>query len=104
MLLFLFAWGAPNPNANPLVSLLTLLLPMILIFYFLMIRPQAKRQKQHRTMLENLTKGDNVVGAGGIYGTIAGIKEKENIVILKVDNNVKIEVTKSSISSVIPKE
>ncbi|NOY61462.1 MAG: preprotein translocase subunit YajC [Calditrichaeota bacterium] len=76
-------------------------LPIILIFaimYLLIFRPQAKKQKEHRRMLDDMQKGDRVVTAGGIYGTIAGIKEKEGIVILKIDNNVKIEITRSSIA------
>ena len=73
---------------------------IILIIYFLMIRPQSKKQKEHRSMLDNLKKGDKVVTAGGIIGTIAGIKEKENSVILKIADNVKMEILKSSISKV----
>ena len=65
-----------------------------------MIRPQSKKQKEHRSMLDNLKKGDKVVTAGGIIGTIAGIKEKENSVILKIADNVKMEILKSSISKV----
>ncbi|MCH7782028.1 preprotein translocase subunit YajC [candidate division KSB1 bacterium] len=77
---------------------------IVLIFYFLMIRPQAKRQKAQRAMLENLQKGDDVIAAGGIKGKISGIKEKEDIIILKIDNDVKIEILKSSVSTVLNKE
>jgi len=77
---------------------------ILLIFYFLMIRPQVKRQKAQRTMLDSLKKGDNVIAAGGIHGTIAGLKDKDNIVILKISDNVKIEVLKTSVSTVIRKE
>lgn len=90
--------GAPSGQpSNPFV----LWLPIILIFlimYLLILRPQAKRQKQQQQMLKSLEKNDRVVTAGGIYGVIAGIKEKENIVILKVADNVKIEVARSSIA------
>ncbi|MFC1558339.1 preprotein translocase subunit YajC, partial [candidate division KSB1 bacterium] len=82
------------------------LLPFILIFfiiYFLMIRPQVKRQKETKIMVENLRKGDKVVTTGGMVGTISGIKEKENIIVLKVDQNVKIEFMKTSVSKVIEK-
>lgn len=104
MLSFLFAWIAPsNQDANPLVVMMPLFL-IVLIFYFLMIRPQAKRQKAQRAMLENLQKGDDVIAAGGIKGKISGIKEKENMIILKIDNDVKIEVLKSSVSTVLNKE
>jgi len=80
------------------------LFAILLIFYFLMIRPQVRRQKEQRTMLDGLKKGDNVIAAGGIYGTIAGLKDKDNIVILKISDNVKIEVLKTSVSTVIRKE
>jgi len=76
-------------------------LPFILIFviiYLLMIRPQSKKQKELQRMIASLKKGDKVVTVGGIYGTIAGIKEKEGTLILKVDDNVKIEVAKSSVA------
>lgn len=104
MLSFLFAWiASSNQDANPLVVMMPLFL-IVLIFYFLMIRPQAKRQKAQRAMLENLQKGDDVIAAGGIKGKISGIKEKENMIILKIDNDVKIEVLKSSVSTVLNKE
>lgn len=76
-------------------------LPIILIFvimYLFILRPQAKRQKQHQEMLKTLNKNDRVMTAGGIYGTIAGIKEKEGTVILEIDKNVKVEVARSSIA------
>ncbi len=79
-----------------------LLLPMLLIFaimYLLIFRPQAKKQKQHQAMIKELKRGDKVVTAGGIYGTIVGTKEKEKTFILEIDKNVKIEVTQSSIAN-----
>lgn len=82
-------------------SITGFLLPMLAIFvvmYFLMFRPQAKRQKEHRAMLDGLQKGDRILTAGGIYGTIAGIKDKEDIIVLKVADNVKIDVSRGSIS------
>jgi len=101
----IFAWIAPagNGDGNPLLMMMPLF-AILLIFYFLMIRPQVRRQKAQREMLDSLKKGDNVIAAGGIYGTIAGLKDKDNIVILKISDNVKIEVLKTSVSSVIRKE
>jgi preprotein translocase subunit YajC len=81
-------------------------LPWILIFvifYFLLIRPQQKRQKEHRTLLDSLRKGDRVVTSSGMFGTIVGIDDKENIVVLKVGENVKIEFLKTSIAGRISK-
>ncbi|MCF7805747.1 MAG: preprotein translocase subunit YajC [Candidatus Marinimicrobia bacterium] len=85
-------------------SLLMSLLPIIIIFaiiYFLMIRPQSKRQKEKEQMLEALKKGDRVVTAGGIHGTIEGFREKEGQVILRIAKDVKINVTRNSISSTV---
>jgi len=69
------------------------------IFYFLIIRPQSKRQKETQKMLAALKKGDKVVTAGGIYGTIQTVRE--HTVIVKVDENTKLEFSRSSITSII---
>jgi preprotein translocase subunit YajC len=74
------------------------LIAIVVIFYFLLIRPQSKRQKEHKTMISTLRKGDKVITNSGIYGTIVGLDDKENKVVLKVAENVKIEFTKSSIA------
>lgn len=90
--------GQPQP------SMLTALLPFVLIIvvmYFLMIRPQQKRQKAHQAMLAALKSGDEVVTMGGVYGTIAGIDEKENTVWLKIANEVKIKVERGAITRVM---
>jgi len=77
------------------------LMPMALIFvimYFLIFRPQAKKQKKHQEMLSTLKKGDKVVTAGGIHGSISGVKEKEQTLIIKIDDNVKVEIGRGSVS------
>ena len=71
---------------------------IIAIFYFLMIRPQNKKQKETQKMLAALKKGDRIVTIGGIHGTIQSVKEQS--VIVKVDDGVKIEFSRSAISSV----
>lgn len=71
---------------------------MIVILYLLLMRPQQKRQKEHKMMLSALGKGDKVVTNSGIFGTIVGVNDKENTVVLKVAENVKIEFLKSSIA------
>ena len=85
-----------NPGVNPLMNLM----PVILIFgvfYFLLIRPQKKTQDEHKKMVAALKKNDEVVTAGGIHGTIMNVKDSS--VTLKIDDNVKVEVQKSSIST-----
>ncbi len=78
------------------------LLPFILIFvifYLLLIRPQMKQQKKKQLMLKELVKGDKVVTVGGLHGTIEGIKEKEEVLILKISDNVKVNVSRSAVVS-----
>ncbi|MDZ7362889.1 MAG: preprotein translocase subunit YajC [candidate division KSB1 bacterium] len=103
-LLFSFTGTPSGQGANPLA----MWMPIILIFvimYFLILRPQAKRQKEHQKMLESLQKGDEVMTAGGIYGTIVGMREKDTVVIVEVDKNVKLNVARSSIArKVVPQE
>ena len=72
------------------------------IMYFLIIRPQNKRQKEQQKMIDALKKGDRVATIGGIRGTIVGLKE--DTVVLKVDDNVKLEFSRSSVSSVLEKK
>ncbi|MCD6170157.1 MAG: preprotein translocase subunit YajC [Candidatus Latescibacteria bacterium] len=80
------------------------LIPFILIFlvfYLLLILPQQKKQKAHQAMLNSLSKGDRVVTVGGLYGTIVGMKDGNSIVVLKIADNIKVEVSKSSIAGLV---
>jgi len=81
-------------EANPLMSFLPLLL-IVVIFYFFMIRPQMKRQKEIRKFRSSLSKGDKVVTTGGIYGRI--VEVKETTIILEVSKDVQIKVDKNGI-------
>ena len=89
--------------AQPPNMVTTLLLPVafIAIMYFLMIRPQMKRAKEHRSMLETLNKGDEVLTNGGIAGTVAEIGD--NFITIEVADNVRIRVQKGAIGNVLPK-
>ena len=75
---------------------------VILIFYFLIIRPQKKRDKEAKDMLAAIKKGDKIVTIGGIRGTVAIVKE--STIIVKVDDNTRIEFSKSAISAVLNKK
>ena len=96
--------GAPQggegagSGANPLMTFLPFL-AIIAIFYFLMIRPQNKKQKETQKMLSQLKKGDKIVTIGGIHGTIQAVKEQT--VIVKVDEDTKLEFSRSAISTVL---
>lgn len=81
-------------EANPLMSFLPLIL-IVVIFYFFMIRPQMKRQKETRLFRESLAKGDKVITTGGIYGKV--VELKDTTVILQIDKEVNIKVDKSAI-------
>jgi len=82
-------------QVNPLVNLFPLIL-IFVIFYFLLIRPQKAKEKEHSKMLTNLNKNDEVVTSGGIHGTIVNVKDKT--VVLRIDDNVKMEIEKNAVA------
>ena len=86
---------AQTAQVNPIVNLVPLVL-IFVVFYFLLIRPQKAREKGHQKMVNGLNKNDEVVTSGGIHGTVINVKERS--VILRVDDNVKIEMEKSCIA------
>ena len=88
--------GAPANGAeqNPIMTFLPMIL-IIVVFYFFMIRPQMKKQKEITAFRNSLAKGDKVVTTGGIYGKI--LELKDNYVILQIDDNVKIRVDKAAL-------
>ena len=93
---------APSPGGQPGGNGLLGLLPMVFIFiglYFFIIAPQRKKQKQHEKMVAALEKGIKVKTTGGLYGTITGVKDDR--FVLRVAENVKIEVAKEAISAKI---
>lgn len=87
-----------NPNAaqpNAIASLMPIIF-IFVIFYFLLIRPQQKKQKEHERVVSELKKNDEVVTNGGIHGTVVNVKE--STLTLKIDDNVKIEINKSAVA------
>lgn len=100
----LLALAAPNAQAggqqpNPILAMAPLFL-MFIIFYFLLIRPQHKKQKQHEEMLKTIKKGDKVVTTGGMIGIVVGVKE-DRVVIKVGDAETKLEFVRSAVSKVI---
>lgn len=85
-----------------LQSPVVMIVPLVLIFYFLMFRPQQKQQREQKTMLASLRKGDQVVTSSGIHGVVAGVRD--DIVVLKVADNVKIEFSKTAVAAVTKRE
>jgi len=80
---------------NPIVNLFPII-AIFVIFYFLLIRPQKQKEKEHQKMLSNVNKNDEIVTTGGIHGTIVNVKDKT--IILRVDENVKIEIEKNCVA------
>lgn len=87
----------PTEQGNPLLSFAPLIL-IFLIFYFMLIRPQKAKEKEHQKMLSNIAKNSDVVTNSGIHGTVVNVKDKT--VILRIDENVKIEIEKNCIAYV----
>jgi len=82
-------------SANPIISFLPLIL-IFVVFYFLLIKPQQKQKKEHEDMVKNLAKNDEVVTSGGIHGTVINVKDTS--VVLRIDDNTKVEVEKYAIA------
>ena len=85
-------------QTNPILTFLPLIV-MFVVFYFLLIRPQQKKQREHREMVKNLKKGDRIVTSGGIIGTVHTLQD--DYLFLRVgDQDTKIEVLRSAIQEV----
>ena len=87
-----------NPNTcspNAIASLMPIIF-IFGIFYFLLIRPQQKKQKEHEKMITSLKKNDEVVTNGGIHGTVVNVKD--DTLTVKIDENVKVEINKNAIA------
>ena len=87
--------------SDPMFSTLTLIVPMLAIFYFLLWRPQQQRVKQLRQMVENVRRGDTVVTAGGIIGRVVKAPAKDDPeVTVEISDNVQVKVLKATLSEV----
>ncbi len=98
-----FAFANPSGTGEG-PSLITSFIPILLlfvIFYFLLIRPQQKKQKQHQDLVSNLRRGDKIVTNGGLYGSVVDVKD--HVIVLKVADDVKVELVKNAVATVIEK-
>jgi preprotein translocase subunit YajC len=86
---------SPQPGQNPIVSFLPIVL-IVVVFYFFMIRPQMKKQKEQVKFKEAIQKGDKIVTIGGIHGKIIEIQDKT--FTIEVENGVKLKIEKSAVS------
>ena len=89
-------------TGSPLLSMLFMIIPLGLIMYFLMIRPEQKKRKKHQAMLENLSKGDEIVTNGGLHGKILGITNNKKIALLSIgeinNQEVKVQISLSAVA------
>ena len=99
-----FAQTAPAAAGGDMQSTLMSMLPLVLMFvvlYFVMIRPQMKKQKEHRAMIDALAKGDEIVTAGGVLGKVS--KLGDSYIGLEVASGVEVQVQRSAVVQVLPK-
>jgi len=94
------AWAQADGQGNPFISLLPLVL-IFAVFYFLLIRPQNKKQKEHRELVANLAVGDEVVTAGGVLGKVNEVNEQ--FLHVQVADGVVLKVQRHTIGAVMPK-
>ena len=92
-----FLQSQPSGAGSRNWSFLIMMGLIFVVMYFFMIRPQQKKQKELVKFRQSLQKGDKVITAGGIYGRVAEVNDKDTFIFLEIDNNVKIRVDKSSI-------
>lgn len=97
-----YAQAAGGGGGGGLIASMAPLLLIFVIFYFLLIRPQQKRAKEHRNMVENLRRGDQVVTAGGIVAKVTKVKEGEEIEV-EIATDVKVKLYRSTITAVLSK-
>ena len=94
------AWAQADAQPDPLISFLPLIL-IFVVFYFFLIRPQNKRQKEHREMVANLSVGDEVVTAGGVLGKVTEVKDQ--FLRVEVSDGVQLKVQRHTIGAIMPK-
>ena len=99
---FLYAAAQPGQGGGGLAAFFPFIVIMFII-YFLMIRPQTKRQKDKDTMRGDLKKGDKIITMGAIYGTVQGFKQKGLQAIIKIDNNTNITINKTAVAGLAEK-
>ncbi len=98
------AWADAAPAAAQQPELLSALMPfaiLFVVFYFLLIRPQQRKAKEHKKMLDALGKGDEVITNGGLVGKVTDLGE--NFVEVEVSDNVRVKVQRGALASVLPK-
>lgn len=94
------AWAADAPQSGGIMSMLPLFI-LFAVFWFFLIRPQMKQAKEHKTMVEALAKGDEIITNGGMLGKIKEIGD--NFILLEIAKEVQVKIQKNAISATMPK-
>jgi preprotein translocase subunit YajC len=94
------AWAAPAQQEPGLASFLPLII-LFAVFYFLLIRPQLKQAKQHKQLVSELTKGDEIATSGGLLGKIKDVGD--NFILLEITKETEVKIQKNAVSAVLPK-
>ncbi len=97
---FISAAHADAGGASP-ISSIVMLVGFVVIFYFMLIRPQQKRAKEHKNLLADIAKGDEISLAGGMLGRVT--KVTDEFLVIEIANNVSIKVQKAAVTAVLPK-
>lgn len=95
----LFMQPQQGDGGGGITSTLIMFGLIFLIFYFMIIRPQQKRQKERQKMLDAIKKGDKVITAGGVHGTVVGVEDRT--ILVQIADNVKVKVERGSVSSIV---
>jgi len=97
-----FAQGAGGASGGAFASFIPLIL-IFVVFYFLLIRPQQKRAKEHRAMLEALRRGDRIVTSGGLVGLVTKVTPEEREIVVEIAEGVRVKVMRDMIAQVVSK-
>ena len=95
------AWAQTAPQQGSSGSFIVMMVVFIAIFYFMLIRPQTKQAKEHKSMLESLSKGDEIVTNGGMLGRVNKIGD--NFIAIEIAQNLEVKIQKQAVSTVLPK-
>ncbi|MGE6450174.1 MULTISPECIES: preprotein translocase subunit YajC [Pseudoalteromonas] len=95
--------AAGQPAAGGTMQMLIMLAIFGLVFYFLIYRPQAKRVKEHKSLMSAMAKGDEVLTQGGLVGKIVKIAEDKDFIVISLNEQAEVTVQKSAVSAVLPK-
>ena len=102
---FLVFAQADPPSGSAMLFLVPMLF-MVVVFYFMLIRPQRKQEKERREQLKGLQKNDKIVTIGGIHGVVASVRPEDNVVTIKIDDagKIRMRVSRSAISRIVGKD